>query len=181
MSHWSFRFLSLGGRLILIRSILSRIPVYWFSLEKIPKTILNCLRQRIFSFLWGNSIQGKCLHLVDWMTLSRPFVYGGWNIKNLEWFGMAPRLKSFWMVLKGLGIWSSVIKTKYLKNLSLKDCLRNKRFTVKGTSIFWNRFIRTLSWLNCKLGWKVGNGISIKLVLIPSRDKTLPLTSQRSF
>ena len=162
-----FRLLSLGGRLILIRSVLAGMPIYWFSLEKVPKTILNCLRQRILSFLWGNHVEGKCIHLVDWKTLSRPYEYGGWNIKNLEWFGMALQLKIFWVVLKGTSIWSSMIKTKYLRNLSLEDWPRKKHFTVKGTSIFWNGFIITLSWLNIKLGWKVGNCMSIKIGIDP--------------
>ena len=60
------------------------------------------------------------MHLVDWHTLYKPYNYGGWNIKNLEWFGMALRLKRFWLVLKGSSIWSVVIKAKGLKNMSIK-------------------------------------------------------------
>ena len=29
--------------------------------------------------------------------------------------------------------------------------------------IFWNGFIRILSWITCQLGWKVGNGLKIRL------------------
>ena len=111
----------MGGRLILIRSILSGIPVYWFSLAKIPKTILNILRQRIFLFLWGNTTQKKCLHLVDWMALSRLYEYGGWNIKNLEWFRFSLRMKTCRMALNGEGIWSHIIRHNYLKDRYLDD------------------------------------------------------------
>ena len=56
---------------------------------------------------------------MDWNTLSRPYNYGGWNIKNMEWFGMVLRLKILWLALKGLGIRSSMIRPKYLKKYIL--------------------------------------------------------------
>ena len=40
ISHWTFQYLSLGGRLILVQSVLSSIPVYWMGLAPIPATIL---------------------------------------------------------------------------------------------------------------------------------------------
>lgn len=40
---WTNRWISLGGRLILVKSILGNIPVYWLSLTKIPKSILNMI------------------------------------------------------------------------------------------------------------------------------------------
>ena len=53
ISHWTFRLLSLGGRLILIKVVLNGFPVYWFALAHVPKSILNKLKKYIFSFLWG--------------------------------------------------------------------------------------------------------------------------------
>ena len=54
ISHWTNRFMSLGGRLVLIRSVLSSMPVYWMALVMIPTSILDKLRKMIFSFLWGS-------------------------------------------------------------------------------------------------------------------------------
>ena len=144
--------LSLGGRLILVRSVLFGLAVYWFALAHIPKSILRCLRCFIFTFLWG-SIEGRQkMHLVDWHTISKPHEYGGWNIRNLEWFGMSLRFKSLWMVLNGRGTWSDIIGHIYLKILSVDDWLRNPHFPVQGTSFFLNGFIRTLSWITRQLG-----------------------------
>ena len=94
ISNWDYRMLSLDGRLILVRSVISRLAVYWFALAHIPKSILNYLRCCIFNFLWGSTEGRQKMHLVDWHTISKPHEYGGWNIKNLEWFGMPLRLKS---------------------------------------------------------------------------------------
>ena len=73
IGHWTHKFLSLGGRLILIRYVLSGIPIYWFSLARIPRSIMSKLRQCIFTFLWGGTANKHKLHLVDWKILSRTF------------------------------------------------------------------------------------------------------------
>ena len=43
LSNWSYIYLFMDNRLILIRSVLCGIPVYWFSLERIPKSTLRRL------------------------------------------------------------------------------------------------------------------------------------------
>ena len=67
----------------------------------------------------------------------------------------------------GNGIWSRIITHKYIKSRPLEDWIRSWKFTVNGTSYFWNGFIRILSWITCKLDWKVGNGLIIRLGVDP--------------
>ena len=43
VSNWSYHLLSLGGRLIPLKSVLSSILVYWFSSYKIPCLILKAI------------------------------------------------------------------------------------------------------------------------------------------
>ena len=50
---WSNRFLSLGGRLTLLASVLSAILVYWFSLAQVPVTITEILRKMIWKIFYG--------------------------------------------------------------------------------------------------------------------------------
>ena len=107
--------------MVLIKFVLTRLEVYWFALARCPKSILNLLRRAIFSFLWGSSIEHQNSDLVKWETVSTPIEYGGWDIKNLEWFGISLRLKSMWRLLNGTGIWSRKIAHKYFKNISLVD------------------------------------------------------------
>ena len=82
--HWTSKFLSLGGRLSMIRFVLYGILVYWFSLARILRSILNRLRKCIFTFLWGGTTNKHKLYLLNWKLLSRPFSLGGWNIKNMD-------------------------------------------------------------------------------------------------
>ena len=95
VDHWTNRMLSLGGRLVLIRSVLSSIPVYWLSLFPISVSILEKLRKIIFSFLWGSSSNKFKFHLIDWKLLARPINQGGWGIMHLPSFSLSLRMKSF--------------------------------------------------------------------------------------
>ena len=47
------------------------------------------------------------------------------------------------------------------------DWIRVRNFIISGTSYFWNGFIRILSWITGQLGWKVGNGLNIRLGIDP--------------
>ena len=70
------------------------------------------------------------------------------------------------------------MKYKYLKNKSVVEWLCSHKFTVLGTSHIWNGFIKELSWITSCLGWKVGDGKSIKVGSDPAvgscSDYSLP-------
>lgn len=50
---WSHKWLSRAGRLVLVKSVLEAIPVYWMFLSWIPKGILERVRRICFRFLWS--------------------------------------------------------------------------------------------------------------------------------
>ena len=103
LSNWTYKLLTLGGRLVLVKSVLMSLVVYWLSLARMPSTILSYIKRYIFNFLWGNSSGNHKYHLVDWLTISKPYDLTGWNIKNLDWFSLALRTKILWLVLNGDG------------------------------------------------------------------------------
>lgn len=59
--------LSLGGRLILVNSFLSAIPLYYIALYKIPIWVVNKLDAIRRNFIWSGSGDGKKKYcLVSW-------------------------------------------------------------------------------------------------------------------
>ena len=96
IKNWTYRFLSIGGRLTLVTVVLLRIPVYWFSILQVPSFVVNLLRRFIFNFLWTEGPKSGKLIMIGWEKLSLPKDWGGWGIKNLYWFNVALRMKSFW-------------------------------------------------------------------------------------
>jgi hypothetical protein len=63
ISNWCHRWLTLGGRFILVKSVLENIHVFWLSLAKIPKAILEKIHRRMFSFLWTGNKDKEGIHL----------------------------------------------------------------------------------------------------------------------
>jgi hypothetical protein len=59
LSMWSSRHLSYGGRIVLINSVLSSLPLYFFSFFKAPKCIIQQLVRIQRNFLWGGGLDFK--------------------------------------------------------------------------------------------------------------------------
>jgi hypothetical protein len=70
----------LGGRFVLIKSILESQAVYWMELASIPIFVLNKIRQLIFSFIWSGGSENKHLHLNSWDSIARSKFLGGWGL-----------------------------------------------------------------------------------------------------
>jgi hypothetical protein len=86
IGFWGNKWLSLGGRLILVKSVLEGLAVYWMMLERIPNKIIILLRRLSFNFLWNDLPGKRHFHLCSWQSLSRPRKEGGWGLKDLSPF-----------------------------------------------------------------------------------------------
>ena len=51
---WKSKYLSKGGRLTLIKSVLSSIPAYFLSIFPLPVSVANKLETIQRNFLWGS-------------------------------------------------------------------------------------------------------------------------------
>ena len=53
LSGWNSWFLSFGGRLILLKSVLTSLSVYAFSFFKVPSGIISYIESLLNNFFWG--------------------------------------------------------------------------------------------------------------------------------
>ena len=51
LKMWSHKWLSRDGKLVLVKTVMEAIPVYWMSLAWIPKSILETACKTCFRFL----------------------------------------------------------------------------------------------------------------------------------
>jgi hypothetical protein len=133
IGHWSYMWLSLGGRYILCKFVLEIQPVYWLSLASIPFSILNKLRKILFNFLWNGIGESHHYHLCRWETLAQPKRNGGWGFLNIFSFSKALAATTLWRVLTKEGIWKEVIKDKYLPFITVKKWFRSTTFHQHST------------------------------------------------
>jgi len=66
------RWINKAGKLILLNSVLSALPIYQFSALLAPKSVCNSLARILRDFLWqgGKDNHGK-FHLLNWNTIIR--------------------------------------------------------------------------------------------------------------
>ena len=75
---------SRGGRLTLIRSVLSLLPIYYLSLIKAPISVITSLEKLMRNFFCeGGDLVGRH-HLVRWEMVCQAKINGGLGIGNLE-------------------------------------------------------------------------------------------------
>ncbi|WMV38569.1 hypothetical protein MTR67_031954 [Solanum verrucosum] len=66
LARWKAQYISLGGRLILINSVLDALPTYVMSLFPIPPKVMKKLDRLRRDFLWHGGKEGKGYKLVNW-------------------------------------------------------------------------------------------------------------------
>ncbi|GJR08480.1 RNA-directed DNA polymerase, eukaryota [Tanacetum coccineum] len=102
LSKWKLKTLSIGGRLTLIKSVLSSIPLYQMSSFKVPIKVLNILesiRRKFFNGIEGNE---RKMALISWETVLALKKYGGLGVSNAL-RGLISFERSMFFVLKPRG------------------------------------------------------------------------------
>lgn len=81
LERWQSRFLSLGGRVVIINSVLSVIPLYQTSIYKMPKWVTKKKDKIHREFLWGGvRHEGKAYNSMQWRQVCNSREHGGMGI-----------------------------------------------------------------------------------------------------
>ena len=89
-------YLSKGGRLTLVKSVLLSIPTYFLSLFPLPSSVAVKLEEIQRNFLWGSFGSDFKFHLVRWNIVKQPLILGGLGIRDLCLFNEALLGKWLW-------------------------------------------------------------------------------------
>ena len=144
LSKLKAKIVSLGGhwltkawKLVLIKSVLSSLPIFQSSLLLAPKFISIQIAKILRDFLWswGKGNQNK-IHLVKWETIKRPITEGGLQIRDHELANLALGVKLVWQIFadKNHPV-SKLFSMKYLKGGSLRTIKLEKLPTCTA---IWN-------------------------------------------
>jgi hypothetical protein len=74
----------MGGRLVLINSVLRSLPMFMLSFFEITKGVLEKINYFRSRFFWQNDIQKRKYRLTKWSMVCQPKDQGGLGIQNLE-------------------------------------------------------------------------------------------------
>jgi hypothetical protein len=95
---WKAGLMAKSGRLALVKSVLSAIPVHQLLVYSPPKKTLKQIEKIERGFLWAARAEANGGHYhVNWSHVCRPISLGGLGIPDLERQGLALRLRWLWL------------------------------------------------------------------------------------
>ncbi|CAL5434764.1 unnamed protein product [Camellia sinensis] len=114
LAGWKRRLLSFAGRLTLIKSVLSSLPVYYLSLFKIPEGIAKEIEKLQASFLWGGVELKRKVHLVRWDEVTKSTKQGGLGVRRIRDMNVCLLMKWWWRYAnEEQALWKQVLVCKY--------------------------------------------------------------------
>ena len=72
LAMWKARLLSRAETLVLIKSVLNNLAMYYLSLFKIPKRLVENIIRMHRQFFWCNDEKGRCIPFVSWDIIQKP-------------------------------------------------------------------------------------------------------------
>jgi len=114
LNSWSNRFVSFGGRIVLLNSVLNVIPIFYLSFMKMSVKVWRKLVRIQREFLWGGVEGGRKFCWVKWSKVCQPKARGGLGIRDVKLVNLSLLAKWIWRLLQGGGaLWKEVLQEKY--------------------------------------------------------------------
>jgi hypothetical protein len=109
--------LSMAGRICLIKSVLSSLPVYYMSSFLMPKGVCNILTSIQRRFLWSGVAKQKKICKVQWRIVVKARKEGGLGLGSLMSKNISMLFKWIWRLsLPDHALWKQKHNLKnYLK------------------------------------------------------------------
>nr|XP_027072034.1 uncharacterized protein LOC113696849 [Coffea arabica] len=128
------RILSTEGKVVLLRSVLSSIPIYLLAAASLPRRVFALLEKVMADFLWGSTDLGPKFHWISWGDLCRSKEEGGIGVRSMAKVYDAFSIKLWWNFRQKHYLWVEFLTAIYNKGLHL--CLDEG---VPSQSSMWRR------------------------------------------
>ncbi|KAG6469541.1 hypothetical protein ZIOFF_070470 [Zingiber officinale] len=150
---WNLSRLSHGGRLMLIQSVLSSLPVYLLQVIQPPLEALRKLEGVFASFFWSSVGHDRKVHWVAWRDICRPKQEGGLGIRRLSEVGAALSMKLWFRFREQCTQWARFLRRSYCGTVDPGVVTLRS-----NASPSWRRMIQTRAVAERQIGWIIGQG-----------------------
>lgn len=149
------------GRVTLVRSVLSSMPIYLLSNVILPKTIVLRIEQILRGFLWGSRPDGGGgVHLVAWEVVCQSRLEGGLGIQSLvtRREALIARHAARFLLRPDL-MWSTMMRARY-GNWPVVGEIRTSR----RSSVMWKEICTRAPEVIPQTRWMIGDGRSVSVL-----------------
>jgi hypothetical protein len=157
LSSWKGKLLSLGGRLVLINSVLTNMVLYMISFFQLPKGVLQRLDYFRSRFFWQGDNEKKKYRLTKWSVVCRPKDQGGLGVHDLEVKNRALLGKWLARLLTEDGRWQQLLRKKYVGSKAISQVIWKP-----GDSHFWAGIMATKKHFFPFGSFSIRNGSEIR-------------------
>jgi hypothetical protein len=159
LKGWKERFLSMGGKDILLKAIIQAIPVFAMGIFKIPKKLCKDINDAMAGFWWGDAEEQRRMHWFAWWKMCIPKNMGGMGFRDLHSFNLAMLAKQSWRLLsRPDSLCARVIKAKYYPNTNLLYAGPKS-----GSSFTWQSIVAGLQTFKRGHIWRIGMGENVNI------------------
>lgn len=134
LDGWKAKSLSFVGRLILIKHVLSSIPLHASLVIPFPTRTCMQIEKIMRNFLWSSSAEYKRKNLVKWDQVCVPKAEGGLGLRRIKEFNEACLMKLAWSAATSPSIWASWFRGRYFRNSPIWSS-----GNPKGGSCIWKK------------------------------------------
>ncbi|KAG7564174.1 Ribonuclease H domain [Arabidopsis suecica] len=159
INGWSAKFLSKGGKEVMIKSVAAALPTYVMSCFRLPKTITSKLTSAVANFWWSSNGDSRGMHWMAWNKLCNSKSEGGLGFRNVDDFNSALLAKQLWrLITVPDSLFAKVFKGRYFRKSNPLENIKSY-----SPSYGWRSICSARSLVNKGLIKRVGSGTSISV------------------
>ncbi|KAG7578757.1 Ribonuclease H-like superfamily [Arabidopsis thaliana x Arabidopsis arenosa] len=159
INGWSAKFLSKGGKEVMIKSVAAALPTYVMSCFRLPKTITSKLTSAVANFWWSSNGASRGMHWMAWDKLCINKSEGGIGFRNVDDFNSALLAKQLWrLITVPDSLFARVFKGRYYRKSNPLENIKSY-----SPSYGWRSICSARSLVNKGLIKRVGSGNSISV------------------
>ncbi|XP_074370739.1 uncharacterized protein LOC141711921 [Apium graveolens] len=164
---WDKKYLSKGGKELIIKTVSQALPTYAMSVFLIPKQVCTELESLMCNFWWRSSTKKmRGLHWMSWDRMCTKKSEGGLGFRKMQDFNLALLGKQAWrLVTRQDSMVSKVYKARYYPTGSFLTAKLGP-----NPSYVWRSILEAQELVRKGIARRVGNGSTVDI----TKDPWLP-------
>jgi len=167
LNSWGNKYISFGGGIVFINSVLNVIPIFYLSCFKMPVKVWKKVVRIQREFLLGGMGGGNKIRWLKWETVCSHKYKKGLGVKHVKLVNLSLLAKWRWRLLQGdHALWKDVLMEKYGRDTF--DMVVGERDPwARWVSKWWKNLASLedggdFAGFNEEVERKVGNGLNTR-------------------